>query len=116
MLSGLLLLLRQGGRPPLREPGARRGPRLANRPGWPKWSREEYALKAHVATDRAHYRGGLSYFNRRPCTEVKRSGKLRVGHYNQHSEAVLELEATPLQFLKDLYPEARFEIRSHPVV
>lgn len=37
--------------------------------------------------------------------EVKRSGKLRIGHYNQHSEAVLDLEATPLQFLKDLYPE-----------
>ncbi|CAE7856878.1 abcF2 [Symbiodinium microadriaticum] len=37
--------------------------------------------------------------------EVKRSGKLRIGHYNQHSEAVLDLEASPLQFLKDLYPE-----------
>merc|ERR1712232_967559 len=37
--------------------------------------------------------------------EVKRSGKLRIGHYNQHSEAVLDLEKTPLQFLKDLYPE-----------
>eukprot|EP00930_Biecheleria_cincta_P053053 TRINITY_DN383_c0_g1_i1.p1 TRINITY_DN383_c0_g1~~TRINITY_DN383_c0_g1_i1.p1 ORF type:complete len:640 (+),score=163.43 TRINITY_DN383_c0_g1_i1:98-1921(+) len=37
--------------------------------------------------------------------EVKRSGKLRIGHYNQHSEAVLELEKTPLQFLRDLYPE-----------
>eukprot|EP00931_Biecheleriopsis_adriatica_P108700 TRINITY_DN8302_c1_g1_i1.p1 TRINITY_DN8302_c1_g1~~TRINITY_DN8302_c1_g1_i1.p1 ORF type:complete len:636 (+),score=206.84 TRINITY_DN8302_c1_g1_i1:271-1908(+) len=37
--------------------------------------------------------------------EVKRSGKLRIGHYNQHSEAVLNLELTPLQFLKDLYPE-----------
>lgn len=37
--------------------------------------------------------------------EVKRSGKLRIGHYNQHSEAVLDLEVTPLQFLKDLYPE-----------
>eukprot|EP00928_Gymnodinium_smaydae_P099466 TRINITY_DN949_c0_g1_i1.p1 TRINITY_DN949_c0_g1~~TRINITY_DN949_c0_g1_i1.p1 ORF type:complete len:374 (-),score=99.16 TRINITY_DN949_c0_g1_i1:313-1329(-) len=37
--------------------------------------------------------------------EVKRSGKLRIGHYNQHSEAVLNLEMTPLQFLKDLYPE-----------
>merc|ERR1719277_1636718 len=37
--------------------------------------------------------------------EVKRSGKLRIGHYNQHSEAVLDLEKAPLQFLKDLYPE-----------
>jgi len=37
--------------------------------------------------------------------EVKRSGKLRIGHYNQHSEAVLNLEQTPLQFLKELYPE-----------
>jgi ATP-binding cassette subfamily F protein 2 len=37
--------------------------------------------------------------------EVKRSGKLRIGHYNQHSEAVLDLEKTPLNFLKDLYPE-----------
>merc|ERR1712050_157244 len=35
----------------------------------------------------------------------KRSGKLRIGHYNQHSEAVLDLEKAPLQFLKDLYPE-----------
>lgn len=37
--------------------------------------------------------------------EVKRNGKLRIGHYNQHSEAVLELEKTPLQFMRDLYPE-----------
>lgn len=37
--------------------------------------------------------------------EVKRSGKLRIGHYNQHSEAVLDLEKVPLEFLKDLYPE-----------
>merc|ERR1719162_1416927 len=36
--------------------------------------------------------------------EMKRSGKLRIGHYNQHSEAVLDLENNPLQFLKDLYP------------
>jgi ATP-binding cassette subfamily F protein 2 len=36
--------------------------------------------------------------------EVKRSGKLRIGHYNQHSEAVLDLEKVPLQFLQDLYP------------
>ena len=37
--------------------------------------------------------------------EVKRSGRLRIGHYNQHSEAVLDLEMTPLNFLKHLYPE-----------
>merc|ERR1719382_2397699 len=37
--------------------------------------------------------------------EVKRSGKLRIGHYNQHSEAVLDLEKTPLVFLKELYPD-----------
>jgi ATP-binding cassette subfamily F protein 2 len=36
---------------------------------------------------------------------VQRSGKLRIGHYNQHSEAVLDLEKAPLQFLKDLYPQ-----------
>jgi ATP-binding cassette subfamily F protein 2 len=36
--------------------------------------------------------------------EVKRNGKLRIGHYNQHSEAVLNLELTPLNFLKELYP------------
>ena len=33
--------------------------------------------------------------------DVKRSGKLRIGHYNQHSEAVLDLDKTPLNFLKD---------------
>jgi len=37
--------------------------------------------------------------------DIKRSGKLRIGHYNQHSEAVLDLEKAPLQFLKDLYPQ-----------
>jgi len=37
--------------------------------------------------------------------EVKRSGKLRIGHYNQHSEDVLDLEFTPLNFLRHLYPE-----------
>jgi len=36
--------------------------------------------------------------------EMKRSGKLRIGHYNQHSEAVLDLDKTPLNFLRDLYP------------
>merc|ERR1719382_1681269 len=37
--------------------------------------------------------------------DVKRSGKLRIAYYNQHSEAVLELDKTPLNFLKDLYPQ-----------
>merc|ERR1712232_1387814 len=37
--------------------------------------------------------------------ELKRSGKLRIGHYNQHSEAVLDLEKTPLDFVKERYPE-----------
>merc|ERR1712032_240192 len=37
--------------------------------------------------------------------DVKRSGKLRIGHYNQHSEAVLNLEQDPLAFLRELYPE-----------
>merc|ERR1711881_148899 len=37
--------------------------------------------------------------------QVKRNGKLRIGHYNQHSEAVLDLEKTPLNFLIKLYPE-----------
>jgi len=36
--------------------------------------------------------------------EVKRNGKLRIGHYNQHSEAVLDLTKTPMDFLKELYP------------
>jgi ATP-binding cassette subfamily F protein 2 len=37
--------------------------------------------------------------------DLKRSGKLRIGHYNQHSEAVLDLQKTPLNFLRDLYPQ-----------
>merc|ERR1712032_1436224 len=37
--------------------------------------------------------------------DVKRSGKLRIGHYNQHSEAVLNLEQSPLVFLQERYPE-----------
>jgi len=36
--------------------------------------------------------------------EVKRQGKLRIGHYNQHSEAVLDLTVCPMDFLKALYP------------
>jgi len=35
---------------------------------------------------------------------VSRSGKLRIGHYNQHSEAVLDLEKSPMEFLISLYP------------
>merc|ERR1711865_1229025 len=30
--------------------------------------------------------------------ELKRSGKVRIGHYNQHSEAVLDLTKSPLKF------------------
>merc|ERR1719162_1429136 len=37
--------------------------------------------------------------------EVKRNGKLRLGHYNQHSEAVLDLLKLPMQFLSELYPQ-----------
>jgi len=37
--------------------------------------------------------------------EMKRSGKLRIGHYNQHSEAVLDLQKSPMQFLAELYPQ-----------
>jgi len=37
--------------------------------------------------------------------QVKRSGKLRIGHYNQHSEEVLDCEETPLDFLQKLYPQ-----------
>merc|ERR1719199_1819568 len=36
--------------------------------------------------------------------DIKRAGKLRIGHYNQHSEAVLDLEKSPMDFLKNLYP------------
>jgi len=37
--------------------------------------------------------------------QVKRNGKLRLGHYNQHSEEVLNLEMSPIDFMKDLYPK-----------
>merc|ERR1719473_404619 len=37
--------------------------------------------------------------------ELKKNGKLRIGHYNQHSEAVLDLQKTPLNFVKELYPQ-----------
>jgi len=45
--------------------------------------------------------------------EVKRSGKLRIGHYNQHSEAVLNLEQDPLAFLRELYPEGIVTTEGH---
>merc|ERR1719158_2084069 len=37
--------------------------------------------------------------------DVKRHGHLRIGQYNQHSEEILDMEKSPLQFLMDLYPE-----------
>ena len=37
--------------------------------------------------------------------EIRRNPHLRIGMYNQHSEDVLELEKTPLDFMRDLYPE-----------
>merc|ERR1711988_1009386 len=37
--------------------------------------------------------------------EMKRNGKLRIGHYHQHSEECLDLQKAPLQFLQDLYPQ-----------
>merc|ERR1719174_1697153 len=36
--------------------------------------------------------------------QVKRNGKLRIGHYNQHSEEVLDLNKDPLTFLDELHP------------
>lgn len=36
--------------------------------------------------------------------DIKRNGKLRIGHYNQHSDEVLNLELDPLAFLQELYP------------
>lgn len=35
--------------------------------------------------------------------EVRRNPHLRFGRYNQHSEDVLDLEKTPLDFLRDLF-------------
>jgi len=35
--------------------------------------------------------------------EVKRHGQLRIGRYNQHSEEVLDMEASPLDFLIKKY-------------
>merc|ERR1712194_735342 len=37
--------------------------------------------------------------------EVKRHAHLRIGQYNQHSEEVLDLTKSPLEFLDFLYPE-----------
>merc|ERR1719217_742850 len=37
--------------------------------------------------------------------EIRRNPHLRIGMYNQHSEDVLELEKTPLDFMRDLYPD-----------
>merc|ERR1719158_1080412 len=37
--------------------------------------------------------------------EVKRHGHLRIGQYNQHSEEVLDLTKTPLEFLQELYKD-----------
>lgn len=35
--------------------------------------------------------------------EVKRHGHLRIGQYNQHSEDVLDLEKSPLEFFAEMY-------------
>jgi len=41
-----------------------------------------------------------------PCEgEVKRHGHLRIGQYNQHSEEVLEMDKSPVQFFQDMYPD-----------
>lgn len=37
--------------------------------------------------------------------EVKRHGKLRIGRYNQHSDEVLDLELSPLEFVMKKYTE-----------
>jgi ATP-binding cassette subfamily F protein 2 len=37
--------------------------------------------------------------------DVRRNPHLRIGYYNQHSEDVLELGKTPLDFMRDLYPD-----------
>ncbi|CAD7939914.1 unnamed protein product [Amoebophrya sp. A120] len=40
-----------------------------------------------------------------PCEgDVKRHGHLRIGQYNQHSEEILDLEKSPLDFFQELYP------------
>mmetsp|Transcript_28586 Transcript_28586/g.87476 ORF Transcript_28586/g.87476 Transcript_28586/m.87476 type:complete len:702 (+) Transcript_28586:96-2201(+) len=37
--------------------------------------------------------------------EVRRNPHLRIGRYNQHSEDVLDLEATPLDFMQARFPD-----------
>merc|ERR1719201_2296838 len=37
--------------------------------------------------------------------EIRRNPHLRIGRYNQHSEDVLELDKTPLDFFRDKYPD-----------
>ena len=36
---------------------------------------------------------------------MRRNPHLRIGYYNQHSEDVLDLAKTPLDFVRDKYPE-----------
>jgi len=41
-----------------------------------------------------------------PCQgDVKRHGHLRIGQYNQHSEEILELDKSPLEFFMKLYAD-----------
>jgi len=41
-----------------------------------------------------------------PCEgEIKRHAHLRIGQYNQHSEEVLDLSKSPLDFFAELYPD-----------
>jgi len=37
--------------------------------------------------------------------DIRRNPHIRIGRYNQHSEDVLDLAATPLDFMQNLYPE-----------
>jgi len=37
--------------------------------------------------------------------DIRRNPHLRIGRYNQHSEDVLDLEATALDFMRDLHPD-----------
>jgi len=37
--------------------------------------------------------------------DIRRNPHLRIGRYNQHSEDVLDLEKTPLEFMQGLYPD-----------
>merc|ERR1711988_1126204 len=37
--------------------------------------------------------------------DIRRNPRLRIGRYNQHSEDVLDLEKTPLEFMQGLYPD-----------